>query len=203
MSIATACVGVPALLGALRWGLPIPPLSPLAAHTEGRAGLWLTYPCPPTLPCRLRRTPTAAVPSRPRWTGSASAKSCSCCKGAERWAPTKAACSKRSRKRASRPDWVIGTSIGAINAALIAGNLPEQRLERLTEFWSGIRQTGLAGWMGAVPFAGAALGTAVTVAGGLPGFFEPNPAAWFGANWPLGPEAAGYYSCAPLLCTPA
>jgi len=99
------------------------------------------------------------------------------------------------------PDWVIGTSIGAINAALIAGNLPERRLERLTEFWSDIRQTGLAGWMGAAPLVVAALGTAATVAGGLPGFFEPNPAAWLGANWPLGPEAAGYYSCAPLLRT--
>ena len=99
------------------------------------------------------------------------------------------------------PDWVIGTSIGAINAALIAGNLPERRLERLTEFWSDIRQTGLAGWMGAAPLIGAALGTAATVAGGLPGFFEPNTAAWLGADWPLGPEAAGYYSCAPLLRT--
>ena len=29
------------------------------------------------------------------------------------------------------PDWVIGTSIGAINASLIAGNPPEKRLERL------------------------------------------------------------------------
>ena len=33
------------------------------------------------------------------------------------------------------PDWVIGTSIGAINAALIAGNKPENRLARLQEFW--------------------------------------------------------------------
>jgi len=34
------------------------------------------------------------------------------------------------------PNWVIGTSIGAINAAIIAGNEPHQRLERLQEFWS-------------------------------------------------------------------
>src|SRR6476661_8884054 len=33
------------------------------------------------------------------------------------------------------PDWVIGTSIGGINAALIAGNAPENRLARLKEFW--------------------------------------------------------------------
>jgi NTE family protein len=35
-----------------------------------------------------------------------------------------------------QPDWVAGISIGAINAALIAGNPPERRLERLTEFWT-------------------------------------------------------------------
>lgn len=33
------------------------------------------------------------------------------------------------------PDWVVGISIGAINAALIAGNPPERRTERLREFW--------------------------------------------------------------------
>ena len=33
------------------------------------------------------------------------------------------------------PDWVAGISIGAINSALIAGNPPEKRVERLREFW--------------------------------------------------------------------
>ncbi len=33
------------------------------------------------------------------------------------------------------PDWIIGTSIGAINASLIAGNPSEQRLDALKEFW--------------------------------------------------------------------
>src|SRR5277367_141539 len=36
------------------------------------------------------------------------------------------------------PDWVIGTSSGAINAGLIAGNPPEKRLERLREFWTSM-----------------------------------------------------------------
>src|SRR4249919_3915104 len=36
------------------------------------------------------------------------------------------------------PDWVAGVSIGAINAALIAGNPPERRIERLREFWQGV-----------------------------------------------------------------
>ena len=35
------------------------------------------------------------------------------------------------------PDWIIGTSIGAINASLIAGNEPEHRLARLEEFCVG------------------------------------------------------------------
>src|SRR5215470_16751818 len=33
------------------------------------------------------------------------------------------------------PDWIIGTSIGAINASLIAGNPTSQRLAKLEEFW--------------------------------------------------------------------
>src|SRR5262249_12299070 len=37
-----------------------------------------------------------------------------------------------------RPDWFAGTSIGAINAALLAGNPPERRVERLREFWQRI-----------------------------------------------------------------
>jgi NTE family protein len=38
------------------------------------------------------------------------------------------------------PDWVIGTSIGAINASLIAGNDVADRLSRLREFWSRAQQ---------------------------------------------------------------
>src|SRR5438132_13667741 len=37
------------------------------------------------------------------------------------------------------PDWIIGTSIGAINASLIAGNEPDHRLERLEECWRRLR----------------------------------------------------------------
>jgi hypothetical protein len=36
------------------------------------------------------------------------------------------------------PDWIAGDSIGAINAALIAGNAPERRVERLSAFWEGV-----------------------------------------------------------------
>jgi len=40
------------------------------------------------------------------------------------------------------PDWVIGTSIGAINASLIAGNAPDKRLSRLREFWNRVEHGG-------------------------------------------------------------
>src|SRR5690348_9396997 len=36
------------------------------------------------------------------------------------------------------PDWLVGTSIGAINASIIAGNEPADRLARLQEFWRRI-----------------------------------------------------------------
>src|SRR5262252_7311114 len=38
------------------------------------------------------------------------------------------------------PDWIVGTSIGAINASLIVGNAPQDRLARLKEFWGGIQR---------------------------------------------------------------
>src|SRR2546425_11884169 len=42
------------------------------------------------------------------------------------------------------PDWVIGTSIGAVNGAIIAGNETQKRLPRLHEFWDKVR---LGGWV--------------------------------------------------------
>jgi NTE family protein len=76
------------------------------------------------------------------------------------------------------PDWVIGTSIGAINASLIAGNPPEQRLSRLTEFWTRISNQPAARFLGAMPLLGPLAANAMTIAAGVPGFFEPNPWAF-------------------------
>src|SRR5882757_426319 len=95
------------------------------------------------------------------------------------------------------PDWIIGTSIGAINASLIAGNKPENRLDRLEEFWRRMRSKEVrALWT----WPGLSDTTSYwsTVLGGIPGFFEPNPFAMFGAHYPLGRDKAGYYSTAPL-----
>src|SRR5438132_8809188 len=96
------------------------------------------------------------------------------------------------------PDWVIGTSIGAINAALIAGNATENRMERLREFWLRVEQGAshdfIAFWT-RLPNVSANL---ATVMQGIPCFFVPNPAAWISSHIPLGVEKAAYYSTAPV-----
>jgi NTE family protein len=96
------------------------------------------------------------------------------------------------------PDWVIGTSIGAINAALIAGNAPGQRLERMREFWARVTHSRAVQFAGMIPGLGALAANAMTVANGLDAFFRPNPWAFLGMQTPLGPELAGYYSTDPL-----
>ncbi len=95
------------------------------------------------------------------------------------------------------PDWIIGTSIGAINAALIAGNEPGERLAAMREFWRRIETDGdLATFMPA--WFAAATRTVAAMAGGVPHFFRPNPLAAFGPHMPMGAEHAGYYSTDPL-----
>src|SRR4051812_9628299 len=49
------------------------------------------------------------------------------------------------------PDWIIGTSIGAINAGLIAGSEPGQRLGRLKEFWKRVEQNPVWNFRDAFP----------------------------------------------------
>src|SRR5262249_42132494 len=55
------------------------------------------------------------------------------------------------------PDWLIGTSIGAVNASIIAGNKIEDRLERLQEFWRRVERTSLWGAFPAFPGIAEAL----------------------------------------------
>ena len=99
------------------------------------------------------------------------------------------------------PDWVIGTSIGAINAALICGNRPEHRLGRLNAFWGEVEQQG-AFASAFDPFGiGPMLGTMNTVLRGIPSFFTPNLGAWRGTRAQSSVEQASYYSTAPLRAT--
>ena len=99
------------------------------------------------------------------------------------------------------PDWVIGTSIGAINASLIAGNEPDARMARLTEFWSRLGHGPFQHALAALPVFGAMAANWMTMASGIASFFKPNPLAFAGPQVPLGAEAAGYYSTAPLEAT--
>ena len=101
------------------------------------------------------------------------------------------------------PDWVAGISIGAINAALIAGNPPERRVERLREFWQQVSEP-----VGASGFALAAFGRGVqnrssawmAAVFGAPGFFLPRlPPAPFQPPGSVG--AISYYDTAPLRAT--
>src|SRR3990170_5706885 len=96
------------------------------------------------------------------------------------------------------PDWIIGTSVGAINAGLIAGNEAQNRLPALEEFWQRMADKSFWQTWSAWPQIARTLSYWNTVSGGIPGFFEPNPPAFFGPHVPLGADRAGYYSTAPL-----
>lgn len=95
------------------------------------------------------------------------------------------------------PDWVVGTSIGAINAALIAGSAREDRLAKLDEFW---RRVECAEFMGMpIPdWLGQNFRNLTTIGTGLPAFFRPRPFAFLSPFMGLGGEEAAYYSVEPL-----
>jgi NTE family protein len=105
------------------------------------------------------------------------------------------------------PDWVAGISIGAINSALIAGNPPERRVERLRAFWETISTPP----PGVIDFGldprdetshrlvnqARAFGTLVA---GAPGFFTPRlPPPYL--HPPGSPGALSYYDVTPLKAT--
>jgi NTE family protein len=99
------------------------------------------------------------------------------------------------------PDWVIGTSIGAINAALIAGNAPQHRLERLRAFWDMVAHKGLPALWPGLPGLPTFWTTLSAINQGLPGFFAPNHRAWLSPHLALGEETSGYYETSRLRDT--
>jgi NTE family protein len=98
------------------------------------------------------------------------------------------------------PDWVAGISIGAINAALIAGNPPERRMARLKAFWDQTSSDLLAKPLtrsgdGRSLFNEAS--AAWIASAGVPGFFKPRfPPPMF--NPPGTPAALSFYDTAAL-----
>jgi NTE family protein len=99
------------------------------------------------------------------------------------------------------PDWVIGTSIGAINAAIIAGNAPEARVARMHEFWDSLQWRTPFGTPAAEPGVLNPIANLTTLVQGIGGFFAPNPASWWGPFTPLGLDRAAFYDTAPLRNT--
>jgi NTE family protein len=101
------------------------------------------------------------------------------------------------------PDWVAGISIGAVNAALIAGNPPQLRLQRLREFWDLVTSQWPMGPTVHTDQFRSLMGDASigwAVAAGVPGFFSPRivPPAFATGG---GPEALSFYDSGPLKTT--
>jgi len=100
------------------------------------------------------------------------------------------------------PTWVVGVSIGAITAALIAGNPPERRVERLRAFWervSSYAPLAWPAWLDPMRPAYNSLSAGIVATFGSPGFFVPRvPPAFFAAG---GPGTMSFYDTTPLKST--
>jgi NTE family protein len=101
------------------------------------------------------------------------------------------------------PDWVAGISIGAINAAIIAGNAPSRRVAKLRDFWEMVTAPPAAwsAWLGlAAPLFPAHrrhIGAAGALVFGQNGFFGPrSPFDWMAAEGPT-----SFYDTAALRST--
>ena len=71
------------------------------------------------------------------------ARSCWCLQGGGALGAYQAGVYQALHEAGIEPDWIIGTSIGAINASLIAGNKPADRLAKLEEFWGRMSAPGV------------------------------------------------------------
>jgi NTE family protein len=103
------------------------------------------------------------------------------------------------------PNWVAGISIGAINAAIIAGNAPNKRVDRLRDFWETVSTSPLGiPYFKSIELPNAFVHHFVNqvravniLLFGAPHFFIPRmPPATL---WPAGtPDKASYYDTTPL-----
>ncbi|MBC7413366.1 MAG: patatin-like phospholipase family protein [Herminiimonas sp.] len=102
------------------------------------------------------------------------------------------------------PDWVVGTSIGAINAALIAGNKPADRVARLRQFWDGISHPDAIDMKAVLDPARRAntwLATVDAVTRGVKGFFSPRAFSLFSMGVAVPPDEASFYDTHELADT--
>jgi len=106
------------------------------------------------------------------------------------------------------PDWVAGISIGAVNAALIAGNPPERRVEKLREFWEAVSTPPLGvPHLASIDIKDDAIHRAINqtralgiMMFGAPHFFTPrllSPVFWPSPN----ADQLSFYDVAPLKAT--
>jgi NTE family protein len=108
------------------------------------------------------------------------------------------------------PNWIAGISIGAINAAIIAGNPPNSRVDRLREFWTHVTSSAPWDWSGN-PFGDLArsddmrnllnqMSANFAVAGGATGFFSARAVMpWLQPGGTLG--ATSFYDTGDLKRT--
>lgn len=99
------------------------------------------------------------------------------------------------------PDWVVGTSIGAVNAALIAGNERSERVARLREFWDEVAHKDLLDIRRApdpVRRFNTMMTTIDSVTKGVPGFYALRWFNPFFVGWPVPAEAASFYDTSEL-----
>src|SRR5258705_4615652 len=94
-----------------------------------------------------------------------------------------------------KPDWVAGISIGAINAALIAGNSPEMRVEKLREFWRTI--TTSVNGAGLPLDLGKQISAMRALMFGQSNFFAPRKPT----DWWFGDTPTSYYDTSSLKST--
>jgi len=108
--------------------------------------------------------------------------------------------------------WICGTSIGGINGALIAGNPPERRVERLREFWEAVTEPPIRipniPWFSELPWNGNGharywtnkISAFATMFQGAPDFFTPRPFPPLGSA-AESPALVSYYDTSPLKAT--
>ncbi len=104
---------------------------------------------------------------------------------------------------AIEPDWVAGISIGAINAAIVAGNPSARRVERLRHFWDMVTS-----WLPSFPILPNDMvrefvhewSAGFVAMAGVPGFFGPRFIPPFLAT-PGTVEALSFYDSAPIKAT--
>ena len=108
------------------------------------------------------------------------------------------------------PDWISGISIGAINAAIIAGNPPHSRVDRLREFWSKVTSGGPWSCLGDASWGFArgdaarnllnSMSAGFALASGAEGFFAARPVPpWMQPDGMI--EATSFYDTGALRRT--